>query len=121
MPTGLGTGDLLGGDRHPQRARKHDVGVSSQPHNMTGLLWLYERGPELIRLEMGYENDRSVCATVVIYPDGREHTARFSTVDDFRTWLKAFDQLLREDHWADWEGPIVVSYRWEDRMQESRH
>ena len=85
------------------------------------MLWVYERGHELIRLEMDYEHDRSVCATVVMYPDGCQHTERFVTVDDFQTWLTSFDRLLREEHWADWEGPIVMSYGAHWRLQPTRH
>ena len=79
------------------------------------MLWFFDREDESLRLETRYDNDRSEFVAVVTYPDGSERTERFSTLDDFRTWIDRFDQVLLEQHWAAREGPVVLPYGWPNK------
>jgi hypothetical protein len=76
------------------------------------MLWFFDRDDESLRCETRFDNDRWEFVVVVKYPDGSERTERFSTPDDFRKWIVAFDQLLREQHWVGRTGPIVLPYGW---------
>ena len=79
------------------------------------MLWFFDREEESLRLETRYDNDRAEFVATVTYPDGSERTERFFTLEGFGKWIGRFDQLLREQHWAGREGPIVLPYGWPNK------
>ena len=78
------------------------------------MLWFFERADESLRLETRYDNKTSEFLVVVSYPDGRERTEQFATLEDFRRCLQAFEHVLHQQHWTGRNGPIVLPYGWPD-------
>ena len=79
------------------------------------MLWFFDREDESLRLETRYDNESSQFVAVVSYPDGSERTERFGTLEGLRRWLEAFDQILREQHWAGRSGPVILPYGWPNK------
>ena len=82
------------------------------------MLWFFDRDDQSLLLETRYDNDRPEFVAVVRYPDGRERVERFSTLGDFRKWIDAFDQRLRQQNWAGRGGPVVLPYGWPNKRPE---
>jgi hypothetical protein len=76
------------------------------------MLWFFDREDESLRLETRYDNESSQFVAVVRYPDGSKRTERFGTLESFRRWLDALDQILREQQWASRSGPVILPYGW---------
>jgi len=58
------------------------------------MLWFFERDDESLKLETRYDNDTSEFVVIVRYPNGHEHSERFTDGDKCRLWLEAFEQNL---------------------------
>lgn len=56
------------------------------------MLWLFERDEESLNLETRYNNDTSEYVVIVRYPDGRDHSERFTDSDQCRAWLGHCDR-----------------------------
>ena len=76
------------------------------------MLWFFDRDAESLTLETRYDDAQSKFVAVVRYPDGSEQTERFATLDDFRRWLDAFDELLQQENWRGRGQPVVLPYGW---------
>ena len=79
------------------------------------MVWFFERDQKSLRLETRYDNDASEFVVMVRYPDGREHSERFTDGDVCRRWLEAFEQNLAVQQWIERSGPIILPYGWPDR------
>jgi len=40
---------------------------------------------------------------------------RFSEIEEFRSWLTAFERNLEAQHWMNRSGPIILPYGWPDK------
>jgi hypothetical protein len=79
------------------------------------MLWLFERDEESLKLETRYDNDRSEFMAFIRYPDGHEHTERFSDAEAFRSWLVAFEGDLETQRWTlHGSGPVFLPHGWPD-------
>ena len=77
------------------------------------MLWLFERDEESLKLETRYDNDRSEFMAFIRYPDGHEHTERFSDAEAFRSWLVAFEGDLETQRWTlHGSGPVFLPHGW---------
>lgn len=76
------------------------------------MLWCFEREKETLRLETRYDNDTSEFVAIIHYSDGREETKRFTQMDEFRSWLVAFERELEEQHWTSQGAPIFLPDGW---------
>jgi hypothetical protein len=79
------------------------------------MLWFFERDDESLKIETRYDNNTSEFVVIVRYPNGQEHSERFTDGDDFRRWLEAFEQTLAAQHWTGRSGPIILPYGWPDK------
>jgi hypothetical protein len=80
------------------------------------MVWLFERSDESLKLETRYDNDTSEFVAIIHYPDGHEHTERFTHVDKFRLWLVAFEGDLEMQRWTlQGGGPIFLPDGWPDK------
>jgi hypothetical protein len=79
------------------------------------MLWSFERDDESLKLETRYHNDTSEFIVIVRYPDGHEHSERFTAGDTFRQWLEAFEQNLVGQRWTGRSGPVILPYGWPNK------
>jgi hypothetical protein len=79
------------------------------------MLWFFEREEQSLRLETRYDNDTSEFVAVVRYQDGREHTERFTALDEFRSWLLTFESRLDAERWTNQSGAIILPYGWPNK------
>ena len=85
------------------------------------MLWFFEPNEESLELETRYDNDASELMAIIRYPDGHEHTERFTAADEFRSWLVAFERNLETQHWTrHGDGPLFLPDGWPNkRLPES--
>jgi hypothetical protein len=77
------------------------------------MLWFFERDDETLRLETRFDNDTSEFVVIVRYPDGHQHTERFSDLAEFGNWVKAFEGTLEHQRWTrPGHGPIFLPDGW---------
>jgi hypothetical protein len=79
------------------------------------MLWFFDRADESLRLETRYDNDTSEFVVVVSYADGSQLAERFSALEDFRSWLVAFERILQEQQWTGRTGPVILPYGWPNK------
>jgi hypothetical protein len=79
------------------------------------MLWFFDHRDATLIIETRYDNDTSEFVATVRYPNDREHIERFSDSEEFRRWLKAFEQTLGRQHWIARGGPIILPYGWPDK------
>lgn len=78
------------------------------------MIWLYERGAELLRIETRFDNDSSQFELVWHRPDGGKEAERFATEEAFRERLASIEAALKTDHWNITGAPQVLSNGWKD-------
>ena len=80
------------------------------------MVWFFERSDESLKLETRYDNDTSEFVAIIRYPDGHEHTERFTESKEFRSWLVTFERDLETQHWTrHGGGPVFLPDGWPDK------
>ena len=78
------------------------------------MIWLYERGAEVLRVETRFNNLSSQFELVWHRPDGTAESEFFATEDQFRQRLESIEAALKTDHWNINGSPQVLSNGWKD-------
>ncbi|OFW46779.1 MAG: hypothetical protein A3J29_20365 [Acidobacteria bacterium RIFCSPLOWO2_12_FULL_67_14b] len=78
------------------------------------MIWLYERGAEVLRIETRFDNDSSQFEMIWHRPDGTTKTERFATEDAFRARLETVEAALRTEHWNRTGTPEIQKDGWKD-------
>lgn len=76
------------------------------------MIWLYERGPEVLRIETRFDNATSEYELIWHRPDGSSSTERFATEAGFRARLESVEAALRSDHWNITGAPRIQPDGW---------
>lgn len=76
------------------------------------MIWLYERGPEVLRIETRFDNASSEFELVWHRPDGSTDTERFTTEAEFRARLESIEAALKSEHWNINGSPQIVPDGW---------
>jgi len=80
-----------------------------------GMLWLFERNEQSLRLETHYDDKTSEYVVIVRSQDG-EDNKRFGTAHEFRSWLAMFEQRVEAQRWALHSGgPVALPDEWADQ------
>jgi hypothetical protein len=78
------------------------------------MIWLYERGPEVLRIETRFVQATSEFELIWHRPDGSVQSERFSTEATFRARLKAIESVLHSDEWHINGPPQILASGWRD-------
>ena len=76
------------------------------------MIWLYERGPEVLRIETRFDNATSEYELIWHRPDGSSNSERFATEAEFRARLESVEAALRSDHWNITGAPQIQPDGW---------
>lgn len=85
------------------------------------MIWLYERGPEVLRIETRFNNASSQFELVWHRPDGSSESERFSTEAAFRARLESVEASLKTDQWNINGSPQILSEGWRDASPPKTH
>lgn len=77
------------------------------------MIWLYERGPEVLRIETRFDNASSHYELVWHRSDGSTESERFATEAAFRARLESVEASLKMDLW-NMNGSQVLADGWRD-------
>jgi hypothetical protein len=78
------------------------------------MIWLYERGPEVMRIETRFDSATSEFELVWHRPDSSTETERFATESAFRARLVAIEAGLKTEHWNINGSPQILSEGWRE-------
>lgn len=78
------------------------------------MIWLYERGPDVLRIETRFDSATSEFELVWHRPDGNTETERFATETAFRDRLVAIEAALTTEHWNINGSPQILSEGWRE-------
>ncbi len=78
------------------------------------MIWLYERGPEVLRIETRFDQASSEFELIWHRPDGSRESERFATEATFRARLETIEAALKSDHWNINGSPQILAAGWKD-------
>ena len=78
------------------------------------MIWLYERGPDVLRIETRFDNESSEFELIWHRPDGTTDSERFSTETAFRARLESVEASLKTEHWNINGSPQLLPGGWKD-------
>jgi len=78
------------------------------------MVWLYERGAEVLRIETRFDNAANEFELVWHRPDGSSESERFLTEAQFRARLESVEAALESEHWNMNGGPQILAGGWRD-------
>ena len=78
------------------------------------MIWLYERGPEVLRIETRFDNASNEFELIWHRPDGSTDRERFATEVAFRSRLKSVEAALKTEHWNSNGSPQILPAGWKD-------
>jgi hypothetical protein len=78
------------------------------------MIWLYERGREVVRLETRFDSGTNEYVLVVVWSDNRVKVERFNDPTAFNTRLRILEQQLATDHWVQAGAPTILADGWKD-------
>ena len=76
------------------------------------MIWLFERGREVLRLETRFDSVDNEYVLVVVWAGGRTETERFSDAAAFDLRLRLLEQQLAAEHWVQVGSPMIMSDGW---------
>lgn len=76
------------------------------------MIWLYERGPEVLRVETRFDNVSSEFELIWHRPGGSSQSERFASEDVFRARLESVEAALKSEHWKINGSPKILSEGW---------
>ena len=77
------------------------------------MIWLFERGREVLRLETRFDAAGDEYVLVVVWSD-RVETERFIDSAAFDSRLRALEQQLAAEQWVQVGSPTIVADGWRD-------
>lgn len=78
------------------------------------MIWWYERGPEVLRIETRFDQASSEFELIWHHPDGTRESERFATEATFRARLETIKSALTSLHWNLNGSPQILSAGWKD-------
>lgn len=76
------------------------------------MIWLYERGPDVMRIETRFDQASSEFELIWHRPDGTSESERFATEATFRARLQSVESALNTDHWNLSGAPQILASGW---------
>lgn len=78
------------------------------------MIWLFERGPDVLRIETRFNQASSEFELVWHRHDGTSQSERFTTEASFRARLETIESGLKSEHWNISGSPQILSAGWKD-------
>ena len=75
------------------------------------MIWFFERGSEVLRVETRVDANTGEYVAVLHQADNSETTRRFKDAESFGAYLRTVEQRLAEEHWEA-RGPQVQRGGW---------
>jgi len=76
------------------------------------MIWSFERGDEVIRLETRIDNGRGDYILVIEWAERPPETERFTDYAAYHTRLLALEAQLAADNWTQIGGPRILEDGW---------
>jgi len=86
------------------------TGSDSSP----SMIWLFERGREVLRLETRFDSASDEYVLVVVWSDNRIETERFADPAMFDFRLRTLEQELDSEQWVQVGAPTILSEGWKE-------
>lgn len=84
------------------------------------MIWLYERGPEVLRIETRFDQATSEFELIWHRPDDSRESERFATEAAFRARLESIETALKSEAWNINGSPQILSAGWKDGMPKPK-
>lgn len=84
------------------------------------MIWLYERGPEVLRIETRFDQATNEFELIWHRPDGSSEAERFATEATFRARLESIEAALKSDHWNINGSPQILTAGWRDATDRAK-
>lgn len=76
------------------------------------MIWLFERGDEVLRLETRIDNASGEYVLVSTWADSAPRIERFHDYAEYQARLLALEGQLAVDHWTQVGSPTILSDGW---------
>lgn len=76
------------------------------------MIWLYERGSEILRIETRFDKLSSSYELIWRRPDGTQTVEQFASETTFRVRLEAVETVLKTEHWMSSGAPQILKDGW---------
>lgn len=76
------------------------------------MIWLFERGDEVVRLETRVDNPSGEYVLVITRADSPPTIERFRDLGAYDARIRALEGQLAADHWAQVGSPTILSDGW---------
>jgi len=76
------------------------------------MLWFFERGAEVVRVETRVDNNTQEYVLVILWGDRAPETERFQTLEAFDTRVRELDKQLATENYAGVGGPMILPEGW---------
>ena len=81
------------------------------------MIWLYERGADLLRLETRFDEERRAYVLRVIWSDDHIEVQQFPEASAFAARLRDLERQLTADRWTQLGSPRILSDGWKSGLQ----
>ena len=76
------------------------------------MIWRFERGDEVLRLETRIDSDTQAFVLVITWTDRPEVTERYWNVAAYEARLRALENELAHEHWCQVGSPVLLHDGW---------
>ena len=76
------------------------------------MIWMYERGVEVLRIETRFDPAASHFELIWHRPDGTMQMEKFWTESAFRARLEGVETTLKSEHWNQAGSPHIMRDGW---------
>jgi hypothetical protein len=76
------------------------------------MIWMYERGAEVLRIETRFDAAASLFELIWHRPDGTNQVEKFSTESAYRVRLESVEEKLRTERWQQAGSPQILRDGW---------
>ncbi len=80
------------------------------------MIWLFERGNEVLRLETRVDNASGEFVLVSTWSDNDTRIERFHNHAEYEARIRALEGQLAADHWTQVGSPQILSDGWRGPM-----
>ncbi len=80
------------------------------------MIWTFERGDEIVRLETRVDNDTREYVVVITWADRPPQTERYADVALYNVRILALEAQLAADHWSLVGNPQILPHGWRGPM-----
>ncbi len=76
------------------------------------MIWLFERGAEVLRLETRVDNASGEYVLVSTWTEGPPKVERFRDYGSYEARIRALEAKLASEHWLQVGSPTILSDGW---------